>query len=402
MTVLLEYQQFQGLHWETGTVRNALDYMGVKAPHTGEAYSEAMLMGISGGAVMGYFSFAYEGYDPQCRILTRSTFDPMDTLLSRMGVIQHVFQTTNPEKAERNLERVLSDGFPAIVWADMFTLPYNALPEDDGMWAMLPILVYGIEHAANQVYIADRAHVPIHITADELADARGRVKKHKYKLITIGPPDEGKIISAVRLGIQNCLQLYTEKPLKGASHNFGLQAYEHWQKLLTRPKTRLSWAKEFPPGVKMYAGLTSAFTDINTFGKQGNAERDVFANFLEEAALLLDLPDLKSVAVIFREAAQAWAQLSLALLSDDVDAFQRTRQLLLKRHQAFLHRGGTATHEMQAIDRELSSLRAEMGTKFPLNPADVDTFRMRLAEHVAEVARIEARAVVKLKQIFPE
>jgi len=44
-------------------------YRGMKAPHTGQPYTEAMLMGISGGIVMGYYSFAYEGSDPQARIL---------------------------------------------------------------------------------------------------------------------------------------------------------------------------------------------------------------------------------------------------------------------------------------------------------------------------------------------
>ena len=68
MPILENYQQFNGRHWETGTVCNFLAYTGVKAPHTGRPYSEALLMGVSGGAVMGYFSFAYEGYDPHARI----------------------------------------------------------------------------------------------------------------------------------------------------------------------------------------------------------------------------------------------------------------------------------------------------------------------------------------------
>ena len=85
MTVLPDYDRFTGRHWETGSVANALAYRGVKAPHTGHHFSEALLMGVSGGAVMGYFNFSYENYDPQTRILTRNTFDPWDTMLSRLG-----------------------------------------------------------------------------------------------------------------------------------------------------------------------------------------------------------------------------------------------------------------------------------------------------------------------------
>jgi hypothetical protein len=90
MTLLQNYNQFDGLHWETGTVRNFWDYRGVRAPHTDQAISEALLLGISGGIVMGYFSFAYEGYDPMARILTRNTFDPWVTMLSRRGTSRRI------------------------------------------------------------------------------------------------------------------------------------------------------------------------------------------------------------------------------------------------------------------------------------------------------------------------
>ena len=157
MPILQDYNQFNGRHWETGTVANFLAYTGAKAPHTGNPYSEALLMGVSGGAVMGYFSFAYEGYDPYCRLLTRNTFAPLDTMLSRLGVVQHRRHTTSPQKAVANLVDVLESGEPAIVWADHFSLPYSAMPYDEGMWGMYPILVYGYDETTDTVHIADRA-----------------------------------------------------------------------------------------------------------------------------------------------------------------------------------------------------------------------------------------------------
>ncbi len=99
MPVLADYNSFIGTHWETGSIANTLAHRGVTAPHTGQPYSEALLMGVGGGAVMGYFSFAYEGYDPQARILTRNTFDPWDALLSRLGVVQHVQPCPRPPLA---------------------------------------------------------------------------------------------------------------------------------------------------------------------------------------------------------------------------------------------------------------------------------------------------------------
>ena len=110
MPKLNDYHHFAGRHWETGSIHNHWAYRRFKAPHTQQPYSEALLLGISGGIVMGYFSFAYAGYDPHVAILTRNTFDPMDAILTRLGVEQIILQTTNPKKATQNLvEWIWSD-----------------------------------------------------------------------------------------------------------------------------------------------------------------------------------------------------------------------------------------------------------------------------------------------------
>jgi len=147
MPTIANYNQFSGTHWETGSVRNFFAQRGFSAPHNGEPYSEALLLGVSGGVVMGYFTFLYKGYDPQCNILTRNTFDPLEKMLSRLGVVQYVEHTRKPQRAEDILVDTLQEGQPAISWADMWSLPYNALPWDEGMWGAFPLVVYGYEPA---------------------------------------------------------------------------------------------------------------------------------------------------------------------------------------------------------------------------------------------------------------
>ncbi len=397
MPILQNYHQFDGRHWETGTVRNALDYMGIKAPHTGLPYSEALLMGVSGGAVMGYFSFAYEGYDPHARILTRNTFDPFDTMLSRLGIVQQVRQTSKPAKGVANLVDALEEGLPTLVWADMWSLPYNALAYDEGMWGMFPILVYGYDETADTVSIADRAQLPLTVTTAELATARGRVKKDKFRTITLERPNEAKLVTAVQLGIWDCLKLYTEKPPKGSANNFGLRAYHTWAELLTKPTARLSWAKEFPAGRKLLSGLTNAFGDIQVFGKRGHAERDVYADFLDEAAVILAKPALQEAAVQFRHSARAWDALSEALLPEDVPLLHETRTLLLRRRDSFVAQGNGAVVEMKQIDGRLQAIQNEAEADFPLTAAEVTTLCHTIAEHVLRVHDIETEAVALLK-----
>ncbi|HRJ43353.1 MAG: DUF4872 domain-containing protein [Caldilineaceae bacterium] len=396
MTVLSNYRQFDGLHWETGTVRNYFDYRGVKTPHTGQPYSEALLMGVSGGAVMGYFVFAYKGYAPQVRILTRNTFDPFETMLQRLGVVQERQQTANPAKGVKNLLEALANGTPALVWVDMFGLPYAHQNRDEGIWHMYPVLVYGYDEAADRVYLADRARVGLTMTTGQLAELRGRVKSVKHRVLTMDLPDPEKLPSAVQAGIEDCIKLYTEKPPKGARHNFGLAAYQKWAEMLTSPKKKGSWAKEFPPGSALYAGLTSAFWDINIFGKEGQAERNLYADFLDEASRILERPALVSVARQFRTSATAWDDLSRALLPDWSRPLAETRELMLRQHRLFLDRGAASLDERQALGDQLNLIRKQMAADFPLNEAEVTRLHAGIAEQVLRIHDIEAAAVAAL------
>lgn len=399
MPELSTYDQYAGTHWETGTVRNVLAQRGCRAPHTGAPYSEALLLGVSGGITVGYFVFAYEGYDPQCNILTRNTFDPLERLLSRLGVVQTVVQTRQAQRAADQLADILADGVPAIVWADYWSLPYNALPPDAGMWGAMPIVVYGFDTAADRVSIADRARVPLTVTTAELAAARGRVKNERFRMMTLEPPNEAKLTAAVRLGICDTLQLFTEKPPKGSVNNFGLRALAHWADMLRRPRQRQSWHKQFPAGGALYAGLLSAYRFAFLFGKDDrqDAERSLYADFLDEAALLLDKPALRDAADAFRASAAAWQALPAVLLADAVPPFGDARRLLWERHTAFLTQGAAAVPRMQAIDAQLAAIRATMDGAFPLDDAGVTDYLAALAAQVERIGSAESSAVQTLQ-----
>ena len=400
MPILANYQHFAGRHWETGTLHNYYAYRGVKAPHTGQPYSEALFLGVSGGIVLGYFSFAYAGHDPHVALLTRNTFDPLNTMLARLGVVQEVLQTSKPEKGLHNLLDTLADGLPAIVWADMWSMPYNALAPADDMWAMFPIIVYGYEAASDQVWIADRANGPLQVTTAALATARGRVKQDKYRILALDLPDPAKLSAAVTAGIWDCIKLYTEKPPKGSANNFGLQAFQHWADLLTKPKQRMSWAKEFPPGAPFYAGLTSTFSHFGAVGINGDAERALYADFLDEAALLLHKPALRAVAQQFRQSATAWRDLGHSLLPDTIAPFQETRLLLERKRHLFIAQGGATLAERQAINERLQAIRASMAMDFPLSAADVVALCAQISEQLLRIRAQEQAAITQLRAIM--
>lgn len=397
MTVLNNYSQFGGRHYETGTVHNYYSYRGVKAPHTGEPYSEALLLGVSGGITMGYFNFAYEGYDPQCNILTRNTFDPMETMLARLGVMQNVEHTRNANKAVAKLVDTLDGGVPAIVWADMWSMPYNGLDFDKGMWGAFPVLVYGYDEANDTVHVADRAGLPLTVTTEDLATARGRIKKNKFRLLTLEAPDESKLVSAIRLGICDTIKLFTEKPPKGSKNNFGLQAFQQWAKMLRNTRNRASWEKFYPAGTPLYAGMTTAYNFSMLFCKDlsFDGERGLYADFLDEARVVLNLPALNDVADLYRESSRLWQQLPEKFLPNEFAPLREARELMERRHRIFLEQGGEALAEMRQIDSRLSEIRASMDD-FPMNEAEIVTWRDELASHLLTIHDAEAKAVEAL------
>lgn len=389
MSSVKNYRAFAGRHWETGSVCNFLAAIGARAPHTKKPYSEALLLGVSGGIVMGYFSFAYKGHDPHAAILTRNTFDPLNTMLSRLGIVQELRQTANPEKGLANLLDTLQDGRPAIVWADAWSLPYNALAFDKALWASFPIIVYA--HDDDAAHIADRAAVPLTVTPQELAAARARVKQDKFRLLILDLPDPEKLPPAVQLAIWDTLKRYTEAPVKNAKNNFGFAAFERWANVLARTNDKQSWTKIFPTGGAMYAGLVSAF-DRFGMGASRHGERDLYADFLDEASVILNLPALTDAAKKYRACAKAWDELSNALLPDAIAPFKQTRELILQRRALFVEQGNASIAARQKINARLEKIRADMDKHFPLDDAGVVQLRENIAAHVLHLRDVEREA----------
>lgn len=400
MPTLANYRQFDGRYWDTASIRNALDYQGVKAPHTGEPYSEAMLLGVSGGVTFGYFTFHYDGYDPQVNLLTRNTFEPVDKIFNRMGIACEVLKTTSADKGRKNLIEAIEDGHAPIAFPDMWSLAYNAMPYDEGMWGGLPVVVYGYEPEKGEAYISDRSFVSLTVTTDELDVARARVKKDKHRLLILEHPDESLLVSAVRQGIYDCINLMTEKPPRGSSKNFGLSGLQHWGEMLQKT-TKGSWAREYPTGRPLMSVLISAYTFLGpAFGKTMKAERDVYADFLDEAVNVLQMPELENVAVRYRLAGDAWDGLLCALLPEDVPLLKKAREYIDMKHEYFIEKGVGATDVMVDCTTKLNALKIEAEHNFPMTDTEVSDLRDELYRHVTMVHEAEEEAVIALTSVM--
>ena len=401
MTTLADYREFDGQQRVTGPLRNVLAYQGIRAPHTGQPITEALLFGISGGIVAGYFTFEYQGHLPTLHFITRNTFDPLNTILEQLGIQTTVRRTDNPDKAVTNLTDALDAGKPALVWVDIFSLPYSHdLQSQQDVYMMEPVVVFGFD--GSTVQIADRARVPLAVDADAFAAARARVKSNKYQMMTIDAVDLDRLPGAVEQGIHACIRSMTEKPPKKPMEGkFGLAAYEKWAELLVDSRSKQGWARQFAPGVRMYAGLTSVYEYVQVWDEGGAQSRREYADFLEEAAAILNKPPLSQAAAPFREAARRWDDLMQTLLPEDIPLLQETRELMERDRVLFLEQGA-APDEREKIRQRLAEIENSVDGLFSQNDAEAAAARLRekLRERVLGVHDAEQQAVTALRDVM--
>jgi hypothetical protein len=383
MTILDDFNQFSGTRRETAVIRNVLAYQG-------HDLSEAMIFGISGGIVAGYFAFEYTGVPPYVHFLTRNTFDPMERVIDALGIDAPIEQTGSAKKAVDNIRRHLKAGQPIIAWADQVSLDYTNVRGGDDMWFMEPVVVYGYTDQA--VHIADCAQVPFTVDPEQFAAARARTSSNKHRIMTLALDNLDRLPNAVQAGIQTTLDHMTgPAPRKPMAGKYGLDAFKKWAELLTSGKGKEAWSKKFPPGAAMYSGLKSGYFYIELWGSGGRGARGVYADFLDEAAGILSKPALSEVAGQFRQVAQLWGDFTAALLP-----FKETRDLLHQEATLYNEKGAASLAERQAISERLDAIAAHMDDDFPLTEAEAAELREHLAEHLLRIHDAEKDALAAL------
>ena len=393
--------QFTGRHWETGSIHNALAAQGVKALHTGKPYSEALILGISGGIAFGYFTFEYKGYLPHVAMLPRNTFNPFNTILERLGIAQDVQQTNQADIAEKNLIHALESGLYPLVWADQFSLPYTDLTPKDMMWNMMPVLA--VETDGTSVTIADRSSQPLHVSMVDFTKARARVKEDKFRLMTLDTPQTSKLAGAVHKGICQAIQLFTEEPPRGARDNFGFAAYKKFADMLVNKRNKQSWERYFEPGVRMYHALAGSphqpglYHWIMTWGSTDGADRGLYADFLDEAAVILKKPALKDAGGKFRESYKLWLKFADAVLPDDIPMLGESKKLIQKRHDLFTEKGETALPEIKKLNTRHREILKQSEKDFPLSATQAAEFRANMRETLVNISDVEQQAVDALQ-----
>lgn len=130
-----------------------------------------------------------------------------------------------------------------------------------------------------------------------------------------------------------------------------------------------------------------------TWGSADGAERGLYADFLDEAALILKKPALKELAEKFRESYELWLTFADALLPDDVPLLGESKKLIQKKHELFINKGESALDDIRKINSRLNELLEESKTDFPLSDAQAAEFRANLRDVLLKISAIEQQAV---------
>jgi len=400
--ILDGYETLGGKHPETAALKNILAYHGVTASHTGQPFSEAMLLGVGGGLGIGYILWEFK--EPAIKALVlgfRNNWQYpvkfMRNLCDRMGVTLSVRETSGKKSAAAHLREALENGRPAIAWVDLAGLPYMLLPKSwSGHWGHV-VGVYGIDEERDVVLVDDRSTKPFTVPTGAFAAARARIPSFRNRLMTIDPPAEIDVEHAILAGIRDCAD-HLSRP----SESFSLPAIRKWARLITDAENKKGWLRVFedradnkhPKG--LFSTLRSIFENAHPIGPGGGSLRDMVADFLDEASPVIERPELKDVADLYRAIAAQWVKLAESALSS-VEPFKRIKRLLIQKHELLMAVGQNGLDEMQKVTDELSSMRSELNRHFPMGDSEVEGLFAELQAQLFDIYRAERDANAALK-----
>jgi hypothetical protein len=232
------------------------------------------------------------------------------------------------------------------------------------------------------------------VSLDALAAARARVVSYKRRLLVLDAPaaelDSDRLRRAVRDGLAEQVEHLSQR-----SDSFSLPAFRKWARLLTDTRNAKAWPKVFADRVSLFDACLSVYENLAPdAGWDGGNLRGLYAEFLDEAAGLLDAPGLGKAAAAYRQAAAAWQAVAETAVPADREPFAEARRLTA-RLQAEVEAGDAAQAEAAATAARLWALRDRWHRQFPAD-TDVDGLLAALAAAVTAAGDAEEAALAAL------
>jgi hypothetical protein len=249
------------------------------------------------------------------------------------------------------------------------------------------------------VHVDDRTLAPLTVPAADVDRARARVGSYKNTMLVVRSADSLVPADRLRAAVLAGLRATVDQ-LGGTSTSFALPAWRKWSRLLVDPRAEKGWPTVFADRRGLLRALASVWEEVEPAGMAGGHLRDLFADGLEQAAVVLDEPALAAEAPRWREIADRWHALAETALPDDVPAVARVRELTATVTGAVAE-GDAAAGERAAAAEELWRLRAAHDDAPPIDEERLTAVLAAMSGHLADIHDAEAAAVARLGVIVP-
>lgn len=398
------YRMRGGLHPETATLANVLANQGVVSGLTGEPLTEAAILGIGGGLGAGYilweFQAEHRGKIHRGPVLTLGFRNQWQypwipgwtaTTLDRLGILPDVHQTGGAKSAREALDARLDAGTPVIASVDLQSIGIWARPDDLAGHDGLVVVV--IAREADGSYVVDeRGRNPFRVTSEVMGAARGRIGSFKHRIVALrttpGPIPADRLRAAIRAGLEAQVD-----HLRMPSDSFSLPAWGKWSRLMTDERNAKAWPRVFAGGRGLYDSLCAIRENVDgQVGPSGGHLRDLYAAFLDEAAVALDSPALAEAAQAWRGVADLWEELADAAVPRDLDGAAEAVQAVQALHEAVMA-GESGRSRTAAAAQTISGIRDRYADAFPLPRDRISAILEDLGDRLGAIYQAEVDAL---------
>jgi hypothetical protein len=323
-------------HRDSALVRHQLAAAGLPL-------SEAMVCGLGGGIGFLYAVFTYRDVPhPLLTIVAQHHPQPWaNAVYTKLGVDFTEEHSTSPGPALTKLRRALDDG-PVLCTVDRSGLPWHTGVSPLAAADPHPVLV--LWATADEVSVLDADETPRAVALPVFATAwAGHKRGRHHQLRITAVPSTVDLAGAARDAVATTTAHLTGPVLGNAFDvNLGFSGMNRLVSDLRATRGRPAWITRFADHLEYV--LPRLVECVRREYTADDATRTLFADFLAEAAPLLDLPALPLAIDAMRASGQSWASAARVAASGGESA----RSIF----------DGIATHVQACLDYERGAVEA--------------------------------------------
>jgi hypothetical protein len=168
--------------------------------------------------------------------------------------------------------------------------------------------------------------------------------------------------------------------------------------MMTDTRNAKAWPRVFADRRGLASALASIWEGTQPLGMTGGNLRDLYADFLAEAAELLGVPDLRECAGRFRVEDRSWREVADVALPDSVPEFVRLKELTAEVRASVADPSASSLREVEEASAELWALRRRLDQEFPLGDSAVADLFTRIGEAVGSTYERATEALEHLRR----